>query len=505
MVQRILLTEGIIATFIKGLHDEGEVIVKECISGIVELSEHLELYLDAFVPAIKSLIDTLTLEREDVNQRCLKCLSIFTKSQRAVAEMVNNGLVEILCNTMHNDKDVTSEQLVQSGFMLLKLVENERARQLMVKSNLLLALFPLLTHKEEIVRDYWYEAVADLSNFKEFRAQLEENLTLLKFMRKAMDDLPPNQRENLLFTVRAFVQNEKLMRAMCDKVTLTKLFELYNDVIPTAEPRTLIILFETLREISLDETARELLLKNHMILETLIIGLQKENPEISNECAQTLINLLDTVEEIDLSVIVDMPVVEAALVYKRISDPQGRAYAEELLNALSGHDEFADKVDELESQEEEILRQKAEEEEKRRLGLPSQGELRAMNSLMPPSRGVSQIGSAGRPPGAPVRTPVRTPVSETGAKAPGLTSKNNADAKPGEGKDEKKPDEEDDDESIILMYNVEDEEEKKKKERERKKKEEEERKRQEEEDNESIYLYAADPVEKPAAPAKKKQ
>jgi hypothetical protein len=178
--------------------------------------------------------------------------------------------------------------------LLLRLEDIDEARMQMLKSNIFYTILPLVTFPNTKIRYFWYDAMADLCNHKEFRSQLENESTYLGFIKKALDVPEMEKGEELVFTLRVIFQSKILLSYFVDEVTTSKLFEFYKNFTRDSNKEFVVYMLESLELIAQNRDGRDNLMKNIAMLEVLVLCIQRESPEVSTLGARIILLLLET-------------------------------------------------------------------------------------------------------------------------------------------------------------------------------------------------------------------
>jgi Proteasome non-ATPase 26S subunit. len=224
----------------------------------------------------------------------LKYLNVLADHPKIIRRMIEIGMVTIVSSfVIHDPRQISPEILTAAGHLLLRLEDEPLARAQMLKSNLFFTILPLVTFNNKAVRQFWYDAMADLCNHKEFRAQLELEPSYLNFLKKALDEPDMEKGEELSFAYRVLFQSKFLLGFFTDEVTMPKLFDFYKNFMREATKEYVIYVLESLELIAQNREGRENILKNLTMLEVLVLCIQREDESVANIAGRLLLFLLE--------------------------------------------------------------------------------------------------------------------------------------------------------------------------------------------------------------------
>lgn len=143
------------------------------------------------------------------------------------------------------------------------------------------------------MKKFWYNAVSEFCNFSEFRSQLENEPSVVKFIKKAIYEADLNYADQLIFGVRVLCQSKPLLENLIDDLTVPVLFDLYRDYLRFASKDVVIYMLQTTNLLCQSPHSRINVLRNQTIVDILMLCLQKEDVDIANEAARVLVNLLE--------------------------------------------------------------------------------------------------------------------------------------------------------------------------------------------------------------------
>lgn len=346
-VRNEMMAEGVMGPLINGLGDDEEIIQKECVIALTNLKECVDKYLDSFVKALPPLVKTLASQVPDLILKTLLCLQAIASNEGAIPYIVETGVVSILCRTFLQDvTSVPVSILEASGVLLIQLLNNPQAREIMIREKVFYALLPLYTYGHPDIERFWYDAMAEMCNFVQFRSQLEADMKSIGFIKQAIYNVNANYFKEITFIVRALVESKNLVGALVDDIVLSGLFANYERFLPEAEADYLVFMYQTVNKLAIVPSAHDSISKSLFILNFILLGIQKEETRVSNSAAAALISILENVQLDKRTLMHTLPLVEDVIMYARSNDRLAREQAGQLAQLIKQDPVFATKLNE---------------------------------------------------------------------------------------------------------------------------------------------------------------
>ena len=200
------MKEGVLTYLAKGLRDKQASVKKECAQIIIHLSKYIDNKPDTFRPLINPLISSLGDEDASLVVKSLDCLRTLAFNDKLRDFIIDNGCVSILCSTIVQDlAEVSVDILKHSVSLLVVLISNSDARQIMYEASIILPILSFLSSDDIEVRGLWYEGLKELGAYSTFRSQLENAENSMLIVKRAI-----RQEET-----RFLLQLIAVMRVLC--------------------------------------------------------------------------------------------------------------------------------------------------------------------------------------------------------------------------------------------------------------------------------------------------
>ncbi|CDW82716.1 UNKNOWN [Stylonychia lemnae] len=288
-----IMKEGVLTYLAKGLRDKQSSVKKECAQIVIHLSKYIDNKPESFRPLINPLISSLGDEDQSLVVKSLDCIRTLSFNDKLRDFIVDNGCVSILCSTIVQElAEVSVEILKHSVSLLVVLISNADARQIMYEASVILPLLSFLSSEDIEVRGLWYEGLKELGAYSNFRAQLENAENSMLILKRAIRQAETTFILQLIAVVRVLCQSPILLDRIIDPVTVPKLFEIYNDAMKWADSNIEIYVLQTLRLLFSNNNGKLHVLKNELMLAYASSCLAKENVNVANEAASLLIEVL---------------------------------------------------------------------------------------------------------------------------------------------------------------------------------------------------------------------
>lgn len=268
---------------------------KKCLTTLIFLREFIFNHADQFRVPIKTLTALLSSKDKDVVILALRFMDMLSEEPQLLDDMAEIGITTVVSAFfVHNPKEIDPSVLVEAGYFLLKLQENPTAVQQMLDSQTFLTILPLGTHTNHEVKKFWFHAIAEFANHREFRAQLESQAIYLNFIKRAIQEFESIYSEQLCFALRVLCQSRLLANYLADENTIGHLFNFFYEFIKTAKLEFIIYILEIMALLAHNSEGRKQLLKNTFMLDILGIQMQKEDPKIADTAGRLVIFLLES-------------------------------------------------------------------------------------------------------------------------------------------------------------------------------------------------------------------
>jgi hypothetical protein len=229
-------------------------------------------------------------------------MDMLSDQDQLLDDMAEIGITTVVASFfVHDPKDIDPSVLVEAGYFLLKLQENGNAVQQMLEAQTFLTILPLGTHSNPDVKRFWYHAIAEFANHREFRAQLENQAVYLNFVKRAIQEFDTIYSEQLCFALRVLCQSRLLANYLADENTITHLFNFFYEFSKEAKPEFITYMLEIMALLAHNTEGRRQLISNPYMLEILNVQMQKEDPIIADTAGRLVIFLLETDASINLS------------------------------------------------------------------------------------------------------------------------------------------------------------------------------------------------------------
>eukprot|EP00347_Sterkiella_histriomuscorum_P003709 403363246 len=299
-----IMKEGVLTYLAKGLRDKQSSVKKECAQIIIHLSKYIDNKPESFRPLINPLISALGDEDASLVVKSLDQLS-----------------------------EVSVEILKHSMSLLVVLISNADARQIMYEASVILPLLSFLSSEDIEVRGLWYEGLKELGAYSNFRAQLESAENSMLIVKRAIRQAETTFILQLIAVVRVICQSPVLLDRLIDPVTVPKLFEIYSDAMKWADSNIEIYVLQTLRLFFSNNNGKLHVLKNEQMLAYSTSCLAKENVNVANEAASLLIEVLQEPHQ-SLQIFARIPIVNSLLIYSKINNAVSVQRANELARII---------------------------------------------------------------------------------------------------------------------------------------------------------------------------
>lgn len=216
-----------------------------------------------------------------------------TDQPKLLDDLADTGIINLLSSFfIHNPKDIDPTLLVEAGYLLLKFQENEVALHQMLDSQVFLVILPLITYDHPEVRKFWYNALSEFCNHKEFRAQLETQAIYLNFIKRGLYEDDLTYSEQLCFSLRTLFQSRLLTNYMADENSVALLFKFFTNFSKQASAEFMIYVLEILALIVQTAEGKFVFLKSVPMIEILDTQIQKEDPAVANIAGRIVLYLL---------------------------------------------------------------------------------------------------------------------------------------------------------------------------------------------------------------------
>ena len=164
-IKQMFIKEGILTFLVRALRDSQTEIKKESINAVIQLcklfayfktslnmeitvlASYLEIDASGFRPLIRPLINCLSDDSDALVIKSLTCLKIFSYKDLLIEALVSNGITSILCSFLMEDlttANVNKAILIHSLQLLLLLIQNEEARNIMYETSIILSVLSFL-------------------------------------------------------------------------------------------------------------------------------------------------------------------------------------------------------------------------------------------------------------------------------------------------------------------------------------------------------------------------
>ena len=272
-------------------------------------------------------------------------MDILTEQPKLLEDMVKTGITSVIASFfVHDPKDIDPTVLVEAGYLLLKLQDNPMAIKQMIEAQTFLTILPLVTYQDPQIKKFWHYALVEFCNHKEFRAQLENQLIYLTFVKKGFDDFDANFSEQLCFALRVILQSRLLTNYLADEPTIKNIYNFIYDFSKEAGTEFMVYILEILALLAQTSDGHEQLLNNNLIIDILNNQIQKEDPNISNTTAKLIIFLLqdesckaqinNIFNELDDTSLMKEVIFDGLSIYVQSRDPEARGYASMIISLL---------------------------------------------------------------------------------------------------------------------------------------------------------------------------
>lgn len=135
------------------------------------MSKYIDNKPETFRPLVNPLISSLGDDDSSLIVRSLDCLRNLAFNDKLRDFIVDNGCVSILCSTIVQElSEVNVEVLKYSVSLLVVLISNADARQIMYEASIILPILSFLSSEDIEVRGLWYEGLKELAAYSTFRA-----------------------------------------------------------------------------------------------------------------------------------------------------------------------------------------------------------------------------------------------------------------------------------------------------------------------------------------------
>ena len=111
--------------------------------------------------------------------------------------------------------------------LLVLLVLNPEARQVMFESNVLMPILGYLSHDEPMINALWYEGVKELCSYPQFRQQMENVDNACDIVQRAIKTVDTENILQLVVVMRVLATSPILLSQIIDQSTTPKLFDVY--------------------------------------------------------------------------------------------------------------------------------------------------------------------------------------------------------------------------------------------------------------------------------------
>ena len=216
-----------------------------------------------------------------------------TDQPKLLDDLANLGIINIIASFfIHNPKELDPAVLVEAGYLLLKFQDNETALHQMLDSQAFLVILPLITYDHPEIKKFWYNALSEFCNHKEFRAQLESQAIYLNFIKRGLYESELHSSEQLCFSLRTLFQSRLLTNYMVDENSINLLFKFFHKFSKQATAEFMVYVLEILALLVQTNEGKYHFLRNEAMIEILDVQVRKEDATIANIAGRLIIFLL---------------------------------------------------------------------------------------------------------------------------------------------------------------------------------------------------------------------
>jgi len=343
--EKQIFKNDLLKILVTQLQDGDVACQKQCLNTLIYLKELIFKNAEKFAVSLRSLTGLLSSQDKEVIVLTLKFMDVLAEQPKLLDDMAHMGLTNVLASFfVHDPKEIDPSILVEAGYLLLKLEDSPVAVAQMVEAQTFLTILPLLTQKNPEIKKFWYHAIVEFCNHREFRAQLENQPIYLSFIKKALEDVDLLYSEQLCFALRVLFQSRFLVNYLADESTVQHIYNFFNEFAKEANVEFMVYILEITALLAQTSEGYHQLLENGLMLEILGNQIQKEEPKLANTAGRLIIFLLEDEGSNFLYLIIttfkgDTSLVKSSIydglsIYAQSADPEARDHAAEIIDFL---------------------------------------------------------------------------------------------------------------------------------------------------------------------------